>query len=254
MARSKIGSKDAHMFDAALFALEYTGELRKHISIASQPPSYLKHSGFPDSWDAKIERQYMTALKAFKKRVIREREAKLGILAELFQVNLKRQDGWKMLALLLAVKHVPGFKVVTRKTRPIKWTPQAKLGFYLSVEDTQRRHNCGKKDALRIMAQEHVRQNLSYTPGTPAFSREVSAKFDSMNSQHSTFKRDKRCMKLLNSHHEQEKLEQARAAALGKTAHLLPSCFAEHQVLDTRELYLRSPFHAWGPNIKVPQK
>ncbi len=109
---------------------EYSGHLKQPIILPSDLPTtgrfFESNTGLLADM---YERENIP-------RITAEMHDKFDLLFEHYGISNTSDHRWYLLALKLAINHVPGFQVVTEKRgRKIKWDPVALAHLYFEVED-----------------------------------------------------------------------------------------------------------------------
>lgn len=126
--------KRAPIFDLELDDLAFEGELTTPI-IETVPRKALHSAMTLQEWDSYLS-QFEEQSRDFFERVTAKRDKKLDLLFPLVGIAIDDGDKWKKLALLLAAKYIPGFRVHDPSiTNPLVWTPWRKADLVMQIRD-----------------------------------------------------------------------------------------------------------------------
>jgi hypothetical protein len=148
VAKSKIGTAESKVFDHHIFAIQYTGDLKEPI-VDKVPRQFFQSDMGKSNWESSLKTFHSEA-NIFKNRIEARRRTKLHSLADLFGLEKDEKDYWYRLAVLLAVKHVPGFKVYDKtKTRERKWNDYDYASLLSAVGQLQKKQSINQSAALK---------------------------------------------------------------------------------------------------------
>ena len=104
---------------------------------------------------------------------------KFKLLFAYYQIELERPDCWEHLALMLAIMHVPGFRIVDspprKRGRPKKRSISDAWDLALIVDAIAAERKRGIKDAVRTAAKRYPKKWPTKTGGTRSSQSEVNA-------------------------------------------------------------------------------
>ena len=118
---------------------KYKGSLKNPIKIPppNKPPSNKKKALLGIQSNEQSSQALTTFTESRSEYALEQTLKKLSLLLEHYKIDKKAENPWLFLALKLAKKHVPGFKIETENKggRKLQWCDGKLLKLYAEVEE-----------------------------------------------------------------------------------------------------------------------